>query len=62
MNQGILKHYRKAFRKVLEAENEDESNFLFLEKLFQAIYDFHTTYKDIHDGKMRSIASFCCPF
>ncbi|KAG1316615.1 hypothetical protein G6F62_013378 [Rhizopus arrhizus] len=62
MNQDTLKHYRKVIRKVPEAENEDENKFLILENLFQAIYDSHTTYKDIYDGENTSNSLFLFPF
>jgi hypothetical protein len=52
MNHHDSKKYRKTIRKVPEAEGEDEDNFLFVENIFQAIYNFHTTYKDIHDGEI----------
>ena len=62
MNQDTLKHNRKVIRKVPEAENEDENKFLILENLFQAIYDSHTTYKDIYDGENTSNSLFLFPF
>ena len=62
MNQHDLKNYRKAIRKVPEAEGEGEYIFLFIENIFQAIYSFHTTYKDIHDGEPNSMAISCFPF
>ncbi|CAO3692118.1 unnamed protein product [Rhizopus stolonifer] len=51
MNQHDLKKYRKAIRKAPEAEGEDENTFVFIENIFQAIYNFHTMFKDIHDGE-----------
>ncbi|KAI9487730.1 MAG: hypothetical protein EXX96DRAFT_593713 [Benjaminiella poitrasii] len=50
MKQDDLKNYRKAIRTVPEANNEDEICLLFLENLFQAMYNFNTTHQDIHDG------------
>ena len=62
MNQHDLKNYRKAIRKVPEAEGENEDIFLFMENIFQAIYNFHTTYKDIHDGETEFNGLFLLPF
>lgn len=62
MNQHDLKKYRKAIRNVPEAEGEDEDTFLFVENIFLAIYNFHTTYKDIHDGETEFNGLFLFPF
>ncbi|KAI9477728.1 MAG: hypothetical protein EXX96DRAFT_650172 [Benjaminiella poitrasii] len=60
MNQNDLKKYRKAIRKVPEAEDED--TFLFVENIFQAIYNFHNTYIDIHDDETEFNCLFLFPF
>ncbi|KAI8091742.1 hypothetical protein BDF21DRAFT_449119 [Thamnidium elegans] len=62
MNQHDLKKYRKAIRKVPEVEGKDEDTFLFVENIFQSIYNFHTTYKDIHDGETEFNGLFLFPF
>lgn len=62
MNQHDLKKSRKTIRKVPEVEDEDEDTFLFVENIFQAIYNFHTTYKDIHDGETECNGLFLFPF
>lgn len=62
MNQHDLKNCRKTIRKVPEAEGEDEDTFLFVKNIFQAIYNFHTTYKDIHDGETEFNGLFLFPF
>ncbi|ORE04443.1 hypothetical protein BCV72DRAFT_312867 [Rhizopus microsporus var. microsporus] len=62
MNQHDLKKYRKAIRKVPEAESEDGDTFLLVESIFQAIYNFQITFKDIHDGKTGFNGLFLLPF
>jgi hypothetical protein len=62
MKQDDSKKYRKAITAVLEADDEDEDTFLFVENTLQAIYNFHTTYKDIHDGETQFNVFFLFPF
>lgn len=58
MNQDNLSKYRK----VPEVEGEGEDTLLFVENIFQAMYSFHTTYKDIHNGENEFNGLFLFPF
>ncbi|KAI9478532.1 MAG: hypothetical protein EXX96DRAFT_505036 [Benjaminiella poitrasii] len=42
--------------------SEDEYTFLFVENIFQAVYDFYTIYKDIHDGEIKFNGLLLFPF
>ncbi|KAG1489126.1 hypothetical protein G6F48_011629 [Rhizopus delemar] len=49
-------------RNIPPCESEDEYNYNFLESIFRAIYNFHTTTIDIKDGEATFNSLFIYPF
>ncbi|KAG1466888.1 hypothetical protein G6F56_004605 [Rhizopus delemar] len=54
--------YRKAIRNIPPCESDNEFNYNFLESIFRAIYNFHTTTVDVKDGEATFNSLFIYPF